>query len=61
MGNANVNWSSAGGRFGVGAYVRNFTDKRWISYDVASLTPTRTVDASETVPRTFGVILSAHF
>jgi iron complex outermembrane receptor protein len=61
IGNFNLNWSAADGRFGVGAYVRNFTDHRWISYDVRALTPLRQINATETTPRTYGVTLFARF
>lgn len=62
VGNANVNWTSSGGKYSVGAYVRNFTDHVRTTYDVKSLTPLRDVDvASQSDPRTYGVILSARF
>lgn len=59
VGNFSLNWTSADERFSVGAYVHNFTDRRWTFYDVRSLTP-RTINATQTEPRTFGVLLSAH-
>lgn len=61
VGNINLNWMSAGDKYSVGAYVRNFTDKRWLTYEVSSLTPVQQVNAYQTDPRTYGVILSAKF
>lgn len=60
VGNFSVNWTSPGDHFSVGAYVHNFTDRRWTFYDVRSLTP-RVINATQTEPRTIGVILSANF
>lgn len=62
VGNANVNWISSDGKYSVGAYVRNFTDHVRTNYDFRSLAPQRDVRvASQTDPRTYGLMLSARF
>lgn len=59
-GNVNAAWRSSGGRYSVTAYVRNVGDHTRITYQISTLVP-RSVTASETDPRTYGVVLSARF
>jgi outer membrane receptor protein involved in Fe transport len=59
IGNLTGTWSSDGGRYSISAYVRNFTDKRYIAYDVAG-DPT-SLAVSWTDPRTYGAVVSVRF
>jgi outer membrane receptor protein involved in Fe transport len=59
IGNLNGVWSSAEGRFSVSAYVRNFTNEKYATYDVQGNPNSFLVDWTD--PRTYGVALSARF
>jgi iron complex outermembrane receptor protein len=56
-GDFDATWRSSGGKYSVGGYVRNFTDKRYYTYRVGS----SEANVDYTDPRTYGVILSARF
>ena len=58
-GNLNSTWSSAAGRYSVSAYVRNFTNKRYVTYTLQG-DPTNFL-ADWTDPRTYGIVVSAAF
>jgi iron complex outermembrane receptor protein len=57
-------WASASGRYSVSAYVRNIFDERYTIYQRPEQSSTAIVRFSDLVwndPRTYGVVLSAHF
>jgi outer membrane receptor protein involved in Fe transport len=58
-GNFNSTWSPSGGRYSVSAYVRNFTNKKYVSYTLQG-DPNNFL-ADWTDPRTYGLVLSAAF
>ena len=57
IGNLTGTWASDGGRYLISAYVRNFTDKQYIAYDVQ----TTTLAVSWNDPRTYGALVSVRF
>jgi len=60
LGNITATWNSADGKYGVTAYVRNVTDKRYkIGASLPAGTPLVNVTVGE--PRTWGVMLSGKF
>jgi outer membrane receptor protein involved in Fe transport len=59
IGNLSAAWASEGGRYSISAYVRNFTDTLYTSYNVAGDKSALTV--SWTDPRTYGAQASVRF
>lgn len=59
IGNLSGAWASNGGRYSISAYVRNFTDTQYTSYNVMG-DPTSLV-VSWTDPRTYGAQASVRF
>jgi iron complex outermembrane receptor protein len=58
-GNLTGTWASAGGRWSIGAYVRNFTNKVYTTYAVAGSPVNLNVTYSD--PRTYGALASLRF
>jgi outer membrane receptor protein involved in Fe transport len=55
-------WDSVSGRYSVSAYVRNIGNNRSLaSVSLQTLVPTVIANAAQFDPRTFGVVISAHF
>jgi len=58
IGNLSAGWASNGGRFSISAYVRNFTDKQYIAYNIAD---PNTLNVIRSDPRTYGAQASMRF
>jgi iron complex outermembrane receptor protein len=56
-GDVDATWRSSGGKYSVGGYVRNFTDKTYYNYQLGE----QQIIVKETDPRTYGVNLTAGF
>jgi iron complex outermembrane receptor protein len=59
IGNLSATWASNGGRYMVSAYVRNFTNREYISY-AANGTP-NTLNVTWTDPRIYGALVNVRF
>jgi outer membrane receptor protein involved in Fe transport len=59
IGNLSANWASNGSRYAVSAYVRNFTNRQYITYS-ANGTPVN-LNVAWTDPRTYGALVSVRF
>lgn len=59
IGNLSAGWASAGGRYSISAYVRNFTDTLYTTHTVLG-DPT-SLGVSWNDPRTYGAMLSVRF
>jgi outer membrane receptor protein involved in Fe transport len=57
----NGTWTNDGGRFSVTAYARNIADKRYMTFILLQSVTPLSASGTQYDPRTFGVVLAAHF
>ena len=62
LGNLDLTWVSGDSRFSVTGYVRNVSDYRYKTYvNLQTISPAVLASGTESDPRTFGAVLTAHF